>query len=247
LAIPALTMLYCRVLFKIEIMQVTLKELRKNGGKRKEYKFLTPVLDLIKKEYGEIMDSFTPDNYGEAIDEVMEKYTYIAVYESPELLKTAIKEKYRYEVSYKETKEEEKVLDPKKILIFISGFTSEYDETLTIDRGRWNRYTKNVSLNELYVITDNDAFEEFVVEFLVKREEEEVEAIRETGKLERETTKLERRRIELYGEDFKRNSMGIKAIELIEAFEEKDPKNKYKKVVEVLYDLKDDYTDSSCW
>jgi len=65
-------------------MKVTLKDLKKNKGVKKTYDFLTPVVELLNKEYKEIIDSFDIQNYEEALSEVLKNYEISAVYETPE-------------------------------------------------------------------------------------------------------------------------------------------------------------------
>ena len=53
-------------------MNISLEDLKKNGGAKKEFTYLTPLLDVLKKEYKDIYEKMNYSNINAAMEELYE-------------------------------------------------------------------------------------------------------------------------------------------------------------------------------
>lgn len=222
-------------------MKVSLKDLKKNKGQKKELNFLTPLTELIEKEYKEILDSFTKDNYGEAIEEILQKYTYSAVYDTPEKICFTGKYSSRHDLYFIEKKKENKVT-PDNLTIHLYGLNKVAKDALENYDG-WGTISNNYKLTEIYIVTDKKAFEEYALDEMVKYEELRIKELKEEEEREREELKTHLKHVELYGKDYKDNRHYRTTIKLLEALNKGTEKEKFEAVSEAVEHIIDELED----
>jgi len=213
-------------------MKTTLKDLKKNKGIKKEFKFLTPLSELIEKEYKEIIPSFSTENYKEATIEVFREHKYLAFYDSSTTLRTAIAKDYNHGINFRPGKKKEDA-SFSTLQIQLDTTYKNPAVTLKLESGTWGSQS-TLGLDELFVVTDEKAFEDFVLEYLIKEERERIESIKERAKENKEEVKTKVERIMRFGKEVDENSYNSKAADLILALEESADKDKLEKVSEVI-------------
>ena len=231
-------------------MKVTLKDLSTNKGKKKEYKFLTPLVDLLKKEYGKLVKEFDDEVYAEALNELIKKdeSILIAVYKSPEKLLFAKKRRgdFRsYNISYKGKREESTELLQDKLEYTIG--TMYEDPTQAYTRPGYYGYGEGVrvSLTEIYVVTDNALFEEFIIGELIKKEEEEIKKVKKQAEEEQKEARESRQLVAKYGDEVL-ESANRNLVKFLSTITDNPTKEQYvalKKVTDNILESAEQYAD----
>lgn len=215
-------------------MKVSLKDLKKNKGERKEFSFLKSVKEILDKEYGELVKDFTADNYREALEESLKDYNITAAYITPEEI--AVGEKpalFGGRVDKSKKKEKVEVT----ITSRLTKDPERFDQIL-LKKGPWLN-TYYVKLEDFYVVSDEKAFEEYVLNILIKKEEEVIKETKKRAEEERDHLKLERERMKKYGKLYTGCTNDRKVIDIIEALEETNPEKKFNKLREWYETLMD--------
>jgi len=212
-------------------MKLTLKDLKKNKGQKKDFKFLTPMIDLLKKEYKKILPEFDINMYSEAINEVIGDSAILAIYETPEKLRYASvsKGKRNYSITLKDSKEGTK---------FENMYLTLYNtlispENALISEGHYWHSSYTTKLEDLYVITDTKAFEEFVFETMLEEEAKQIEDTKKYEAKKRKEVKDKKELLTKYGPKASTTD-GRFALNLMKAMEEKDDKKKFDTLLKVV-------------
>ena len=228
-------------------MKVDLKSLKKNKGEKKKFEFLTPVKELLEKEYKEIIEEFTTENYSEALNEIFKKYSYKAFYKTPESLYFTydnsgyiygLKENKKVQAS--EDREKIKVKD-EDIRIQLYGYSNKTEDVLVKNNRDWDSFSHTVTLEDLYIVTDEDKFEEYVLDQLVKEEEEEIKKRKEAEKKRRDNVSKEYTNIKKYGDAYSKGFRSDLIISFIEAVSASSPKEQFEKFDKLIDKLEEKF------
>jgi len=164
--------------------------------------------------------------------DVFKAHKYLALYDSSTTIRTAIAKDYGYDINFKPGKKKEDA-SFSTLQIQLASTYKNPAVTLKLESGTWgSQFT--LGLDELFVVTDEKAFEEFVLEYLIKEEEERIETIKERTKENKEEVKTKVERITRFGKEVDENNYNSKAADLILALEESTDKDKLEKVSEVI-------------
>lgn len=169
-------------------MKVSVEQLNKYGkGNVKEFPFLAKVTDYIAEKYPEIKDDLDIENLEEIINREI-KPKNVVFYSTPEI-------PCRFDgYIYVHLTEEEGVISVK----------SNLDCECIIDY-HWDRSSKNVKLEELYYVTDEEALKDYVEKHRQEKFEKYLEELREEETKRREQyieEKALRIKYELKNDDF---------------------------------------------
>ena len=228
-------------------MKVTLKDLKNNGGKRKEYKFLTPAVELLEKEYKEILPEFTFENYAEALNEIIKEHKLIAYYDSPEMIRVANTSCNKFGSYRFDKKNFEEDIKLENVKVRIENATRVLEDILVNKNTIYYGDTSWILLTELFIVTDEKAFEEFAIECVIKREEKEIENLRKSYERERKDLKETSRIIEKYGEKAAKRREYVDLLEAIKTKNEKEQFEALLKFSEVLKEEAAEEFDNGGW
>lgn len=226
-------------------MKISLKDLKENKGQKKEFKFLVPVADLLKKEYKKLLNDFDGELFGEALQELVNtadnKQMLFATYESPEKLIFRYMSHFPIRGVKKIDKEKGWSLENAKVNI--SDVTADPERVYERKGDIWGRNV-DVPLSELYVITDKKAFEEFVFDVMIKREEKRIKELKQEKAKQRDTLKEKAALREKYGVNINDYNV-FNRVKLLEALETGTPNDKYKALDKIMDDIYEDM-DERC-
>lgn len=221
-------------------MTVSLKDLKENKGQKKEFSFLKSLSEVFEEKYSSIKDSFTKESLREACEEVMKDYSTVAIYNDPTTLLLAGAKDLRVH-SYADNKKEDgtfKLTFDKRVMF---SSASRYNDVINyIERGnntyRYNDY--RTLLEELYVVTDEVALQEYAIELLIIQEEEQKIKVAEKEAKRREETKDKLALTAKYEFPVSSNQ-GLEIARFLETFEKNDPKASFKSLETLLNDHSD--------
>jgi len=221
-----------------KIMRLTLKDLKENKGKKKEFKFLTPVVKLLEKEYKKLLPEFDRSLYAEAIKELHGEGSTFVYYVTPnELAFNPIMGKGGYG-EYAITKiDDEKGWEVSNVQIRLNNLTQDPEKALNVNQNFWANSEK-IPLEDLYMVTDEKAFEEFVFDVMLKREEKEIDHIKKVNKKEKETLLKNKELVGKYGEKVL-TWTGRRAVEFLEAVKSDDEKEAFDSLLAFMENVEE--------
>jgi len=222
-------------------MKITLKDLKKNKGQKKTFKFLTPVVDLLKKEYKKILSEFDLSMYGEALNEIIGDNGTVAVYDTPEKLRYGVITKNNRNFSLDHL-DRAKGNGIENISITLYKTTKEPEKAFLNKEDYWNsRYA--VKLEDLYVVTDTKAFEEFVFESMLEDEKKEIERIKKREEEERTKIKETGDLLKKFGTKVD-TSKGRLALSILKAIKEDDEKKAFDMLLKATDYISDEIEEA---
>lgn len=224
-------------------MTYSLEDLKKNGGKLKEFKFLTPLSEILEKEHGKkILESekLREENIREMLEKLNDKK--FVHYSTPTELKVT------KDISLAAFKSIGSFDANDKIPAFNERLTLTLDSTeLVIDFLAGKRYyygntRVRLTTSNIYVVTDEKAFEDYVFLLMLEEEATKKAELEKDEKEKRENTKLSLERKAKYN----LSSISEEDLRLIEFIEAKTDEEKFKAFKELLSELEGDrfYNDN---
>jgi hypothetical protein len=221
-------------------MNYSLKDLQENKT-QKEFKFLTPLKDvLIEKFSKEVVenDKLTREHLHEIMCKDEMKESIIAAYSSLEELRILRDYSNLTETSISETRKtraksvEEKV-EVKPLDLF---FRFNGKDTPLSYASHHRDYSSSCSmkLEDLYIVTDKKAFDEYILELLVAEEEKSKADIAKKAEKKREELIKRNEFCAKYGIKGKPTECELEAAKILEALDNGKAEERFKAVLELV-------------
>jgi len=215
-------------------MKTTLKDLKQYKGVKKEYKFITSVASLIEKKYSDIIEQFDLDLWEEALEEAFKEYTIAAFYKDSQTLLFTETDKISVYLNNKDTKK--KTFSKNNLYIRSSRVVRTPSNVRNVG---YCGTSYEINIDDIYVITDTTAFEEFTFESIKKEEKDRIERIKKEITKKTEKTEKEIKYRKLYGEKYDKKDNSQTVISLLEALDTKDTKKQFETISDILEEIAD--------
>ena len=203
-------------------VQISLKQLKENGGKLKEFKFLSKVSDYVTKNYGDIVDILDQNNYGEILEEISNKgkVTFAHYNKVDSLRLTAIGSTVSYvERSY--------ASEDKKVPLFDQMYAqfNSFTDTDKWEEGNGYRASGCVDFKDLYYVSDAKGLTDYLESLKAEAHTVHLEYLekKEVERLDLQKTDRELR--EKYGLNVNDSLETARQLELLDS---EDPKERLK-------------------
>jgi len=216
-------------------MVVTLEDLKKGNGKvnLKEFKFLTPLSDILEKEYGKDVlnsDKMTLSALNEALETICKNKILAAYHTAEELIIGSYSNLLSLNKKEKEDFDFKKAcLDTLNMENVLKEFGIQYGDYKYSWRSRYE-----FLLHEIYIVTDVAAFEDYRFELMLEIEEKEKIEISKRNEEKRNKYIKEKELAEKYGIAIKNIPSYIEDITILEGLENKDPKKRLRALGDLL-------------
>lgn len=199
-----------------------------NNTKPTEFKFLTPIKDVINKKYNNILsnEKLTREHLRKIVQEVAEENT-LAKYANLEEIKIISKFSG---ISHS---------SDKKLSLVEGAIVAFYNE-LSLEghfsrRDMYSSRRNELKLDEIFVVNDLKAAEEYTLDLLIKAEATRIENIKKQEEKAREDLKKNSALATKYGIKGKIDYDNRAKIEFLEAFDSKaTPAEKFKALSRVM-------------